>query len=105
MRQMIYESERHRSFANCRKPGLFTAGDVRCRAAGTGRLDTLAYSRKQFTIRILLDQFPQQLSREGGLIFTARRKGEDDFGERAQIATVRRSPPFATRDLGWVGHN
>ena len=47
---------------------------------------------KQFTIRILLDQFPQQLSREGSLIFTARRKGKNDFGERAQIATVRRSP-------------
>ena len=47
---------------------------------------------KQFTIRILLDQFPQQLSREGSLIFTARGKGKDDFGERAQIATVRRSP-------------
>ncbi len=29
---------------------------------------------KQFTIRMLLDQFPQQLSREGSLIFTARRK-------------------------------
>ena len=37
---------------------------------------------KQFTIRILLDQFPQQLSREGSLIFTARGKGKDDFGER-----------------------
>jgi len=47
---------------------------------------------KQFTIRILLDQFPQQLSREGRLIFTARGKGKDDFGEGAQIAIVLRSP-------------
>src|SRR5208337_3403505 len=37
----------------------------------------------QFTIRILLDQFPQQLSREDSLIFTARGKGKDDFGEGA----------------------
>jgi len=46
----------------------------------------------EFTIRILLDQFPQQLSREGSLVFTARGKGKDDFGEGAQIATVLRIP-------------
>ena len=33
------------------------------------------FRSKQFTIRILLDQFPQQLSREGSLIFPARSKG------------------------------
>ncbi len=38
---------------------------------------------KQFTIRILLDQFPQQFSRQGSLIFTACCKREDDFGEGA----------------------
>ena len=46
----------------------------------------------EFITRILLDQFPQQLSREGSLIFTAPGKGKDDFGEGAQITTVLRSP-------------
>gem|GEM_PF-6648791 len=35
----------------------------------------------EFTIRILLAQFPQQLLRQGSLFFTARGKGKDDFGE------------------------
>ena len=46
---------------------------------------------KQFTIRILLAQFPQQLLRQGSLFFTARGKGKDDFGEGSQVATVLRS--------------
>ena len=43
---------------------------------------------KEFTSRILLAQFPKQFLREGNLLFTARGKGKEDFGERSQVATV-----------------